>query len=86
MANSYWDICMSRLTPFSTIMWYLKEMYVLHYMYYNNDTFLQANSKVPKMNLIVLFFFKIPKLNNFQEFVMLFKVAICCNSQLQLLQ
>jgi len=60
-------ICMSRLPPNMALVWHSKEMYVLHYKYYNNYTFLQANSKVRKTNVIVLFFFKNPKLNSFQH-------------------
>ena len=65
--SSKWHISMSRLTPNMALVWHSKEMYVLHYKYYNTYTFLQANNKVRKTNVIVLFFFKNPKLNSFQH-------------------
>ena len=65
--NSYRHIWMSLDPRLGRVCWHTKEMYVLHYKYYNTYTILQANNKVRKTNVIVLFFFKNPKLNSFQH-------------------
>lgn len=65
--NSYRHICMSKIPLFSALWWYTKEMYVLHYKYYNTYTFLQANSKPQKIKIVVSFLKKISKLNSIQH-------------------
>ena len=56
VANSYWDRRMSQNPRLGSVFWHTQETYILHYMYYNPCTFLQANDQPRKIAIVVSFF------------------------------
>ena len=65
--NSYRLTSMSIGHDFEPIWWHTKEMYVLHYKYYNTYTFLQANGQPQKTANGLLFFLETLNLNTIQH-------------------
>ena len=62
-----WHISMSWDPPLRRVCWHTKEMYVIHYKYYNTYTFLQANGKPQKTANGLLFFLETLNLNSIQH-------------------